>query len=281
MTTNLSISHPRRLRPCLLLAAYILTAVCALALPHPAKGQPPSHRDILYQASTIEALLAGLYDATTTCGSVKQHGDFGLGTFAGLDGEMIVLDGEIYKAAADGTVTVVPDEEGTPFAAVTWFDSDALSKIETTSDIEDLKTKLDTILPGRNRFYAIRLTGTFQYVKTRSVPKQTPPYPALTDVVAQQSTFEKKSVQGTVIGLYSPSFVNKLNVPGYHFHFLSNDKKFGGHLLDIKAKHLTLALDITNGFAVQLSGSEAFQGMNFDKDTSKDLHKVETDADKQ
>lgn len=54
-----------------------------------------SSDDILYQVSTINALLEGIYDGDTSYGELKQHGDFGIGTFSGLDGGMIELDGTV------------------------------------------------------------------------------------------------------------------------------------------------------------------------------------------
>ena len=55
---------------------------------------------------------------------LKKHGDFGIGTFDALDGEMIVLDGVVYQAKADGHIYQAADNLTTPFATVTYFDSD-------------------------------------------------------------------------------------------------------------------------------------------------------------
>ena len=57
---------------------------------------------VLFQASTIGALLDGAYDGDLTFAELAEHGDLGLGTLNGLDGEMIALDGEFYRADVDG-----------------------------------------------------------------------------------------------------------------------------------------------------------------------------------
>src|SRR5207249_10961718 len=80
-----------------------------------------ARRDTLVQYSTINALLTGVYDGDMTFGELRRHGDFGLGTFNALDGEMIALDGRYYQITADGAVKPVRDDVRTPFAVVTHF----------------------------------------------------------------------------------------------------------------------------------------------------------------
>ena len=62
---------------------------------------------VLFQASTIAALLEGAYDGDLSFAELAEHGDLGLGTLNGLDGEMIALDGRFYRADVDGSVTEV------------------------------------------------------------------------------------------------------------------------------------------------------------------------------
>src|SRR5262245_1570931 len=87
----------------------------ALALAVFAAGAPPAHAAEVYQVSTISSLLAGGYDGDTTVAELLRHGGFGLGTFNGVDGEMMVLDGRVYRGTIDGRAHAVADSALTPF----------------------------------------------------------------------------------------------------------------------------------------------------------------------
>ncbi len=210
------------------------------------KTTNPLSRDLLGQVSTIDSLLNGYYYGIITLDQVKQYGDFGLGTFAGLDGEMIFLDGVFYQVKADGRVHKPPGNIRTPFACATFFESDTIVDLGQIPNMEALEGALDRNLKNKNIFYAIRIDGTFEYVKTRSVPSQSEPYPPLAQVIESQPTFEFRDIRGTIVGLRCPSFTKGLNLPGYHFHFLTNKKDGGGHLLELKMVNGRAQIDTTN-----------------------------------
>ena len=190
--------------------------------------------NVLYQVSTINALLEGAYDGEVTCGDLLKKGDFGIGTFDALDGEMIAVDGKIYRVSVDGKAAQVPESEKSPFACVTFFKADRSFQFDQPLTLKELEKYFDVRLPSQNIFYAFRVDGIFKYVKTRSVPRQAKPYTRLVDIVKHQPVFELKDVKGTVIGFRSPDYVQGVNVPGYHFHFLTEDRKGGGHILDLQ-----------------------------------------------
>lgn len=231
--------------------------------------------DVLFQTGTIDALLAGVYDGTTTCDELLQHGDLGLGTFDALEGEMVVYGDTVYQVRADGSVRAMPKETTTPFAAVTPFQSDLTLTFDNVTSLQDFFQRLQQKLPGKNLFYAIKVTGDFNYIKARSVPKQQKPYPPLAEVVKTQSIFEYDNAEGVIVGFYCPEFTQKINVPGFHVHFLSKDKKSGGHMLDLQAKKLTVSLDTTPEFFLVLPTHTAAQQVDFSKDASEELEKVE------
>jgi acetolactate decarboxylase len=229
----------------------ILFLVCNLALfscqkTPEVKQQYSEEQDTLTQVSTIEAILNGSYDGEISYKEIKKYGDFGIGTFNALDGEMVAFDGNFYQVKADGKVYTVPDKAKTPFAVVTFFEPDLKLKLKRKIDLEKLKTLIDKELPTRNIFYAIRVDGTFDYIKTRSVPRQKKPYPPLEEVTKDQLVFEFKNIKGTLVGFYCPSFAKGINVAGYHFHFLTEDKSGGGHVLEFKLKKGVLSLDDTS-----------------------------------
>ena len=241
-------------------------------------GCTTAPKDTLMQVSTIDALLAGVYDGQMTTGELLTHGNFGIGTFDALDGEMIILDGTVYQALADGTVHVMPTDTTTPFAAVVNFDVDSrIRGIDTFSfmDFAWLKTFIDRLEPNKNLFLAVRIDGKFPKMKVRSVPKQQRPYPPLAEVAKQQSVFELKNISGTVVGFRCPAYVKGIYVPNYHLHFISDDRKAGGHVLDMTLENPDLQLDTCNRFYMVLTDREEFAAADLSQDRSHELEKVE------
>jgi acetolactate decarboxylase len=232
-------------------------------------------RDTLTQISTIDALMTGVYDGETTLSDLKGKGDFGVGTFNALNGEMILLDGEFYRVTATGAVEVPGPDTKTPFAAVTFFEPDRKASLERGLDLREVTAKIDRMLPTPNIFYAVKITGNFQMVRTRSVPSQQKPYMPLTEVVKTQPVFELKKVQGTIVGFRCPPYAKGINVPGYHLHFLTSDRKAGGHVLDFRIEQALLEIDDTGEFMLILPTDKAFYGADLTPDREKELGKVE------
>lgn len=232
-------------------------------------------KDSLYQVSTINALLQGFYDGELTFGELKKHGDLGIGTFASLDGEMLALDGEFFRVRADGKAYPVEVQEKTPFAVVTFFQDDLSKKINNINSYAELQQQIDQLLSNKNIFYAVRIDGIFSYVKTRSVPKQFKPYPPLAEVTKNQPTFEFQNIKGTLVGFWCPEYVNGINVPAYHLHFITSDRKYGGHLLECNLQEGKLRIDASTDFHMVLPASSDFAKVDLGKDSGKDLGKVE------
>ena len=233
------------------------------------------NKDVLFQISTIGALLEGVYDGETTYKKLKRHGDFGIGTFNGLDGEMIGLEGKFYQIKTDGIAYLVDDSMKTSFATVTFFESDKSALLEKIENYDQLKKYLDKLLPTKNIFYAIKIEGTFKYIKTRSVPGQSKPYPLLIEVVKNQSIFELHNVKGTIAGFWCPSYVEGVNVPGYHLHFITEDRKAGGHLLECHLQNARVDIDYTSEFYMALLKSDEFYKTDLTRKKQKELERVE------
>ena len=209
----------------------LVLSVVALMMGACVHCRPLESPGVLHQTSVITALLEGCYDGVVPCGELRRTGDFGIGTFDRLDGEMILLDGHVFQAKADGTVVSASDSLRVPFAAVTKFNPGSFLGLGGTGDLDALKKQLDALRTSDNLFYAVRVDGFFERVKYRSVPAQTKPYPKLTEVAARQPVFERDAIQGTLVGFWCPDYAKTLNLPGYHLHFISADRKSGGHLL--------------------------------------------------
>jgi len=258
-----------------LLAALLALAGCAQAGKDKKLKEASPPEDTVFQVSTINALLQGLYDGEMTCGELKKHGDLGIGTFDGLDGEMIMVDGSVLQVKADGKVLPAPDGEKTPFAAVTFFRSDQAQQVKEVADYSQLQRLLDGLIANRNMFYAIRIDGTFSYVKTRSVPEQAKPYPPLVEVTKNQPVFEMRNVRGTVAGFYCPPYVEGFNVPGYHLHFVTEDHQQGGHLLECSLQEGEIQMDETREFYLMLPAGSDFAMADLTTDRAEELNEVE------
>jgi acetolactate decarboxylase len=207
---------------------------------------------VLFQASTIGALLDGAFDGDLSFAELAEHGDLGLGTLNRLDGEMIAIDGGFFRADVDGAVRSIDPEEKTPFAVVTRFEAEIDLRIDGALSHHELLARLDALVPGAASSCAIRLDGRFQLVRARSVPAQSPPYRPLTEVVADQHVFELSNVDGTMLGFRFPAYAEGIEVGGYHLHFISEDRSRGGHVLDSRTDGLRVRLDPSNDLHVEL-----------------------------
>ncbi|WP_303870186.1 acetolactate decarboxylase [Acetobacterium wieringae] len=233
----------------------LLLAGCAATTTATSSDTAAAKEETLFQASTINSLLAGNYDGFMSFGELKQHGDVGIGTFNALDGELVMIDNTVYKVKASGAVEEVSDTDTTPFAAVTYFNEDATKSLGQTASLEALETELDKMITNPDAFYVFRVDGTFNTIKARSVPSQEKPYPVLSEAVKSQSIFDYQKISGTLVGLWCPEDIGGLNVKGYHFHFIADDRSKGGHLLDVSFDSAAVFVDQTDGFFMTLSPS--------------------------
>lgn len=232
-------------------------------------------RNTLFQTSTIDALLLGVYDGDITCRHLLKHGDFGIGTFDRLDGEMVILDGTIYQIKADGKVYKPDPNSKTPFATTCHFNPEKIISINTSMDYKGLEKQIDAAAPNRNHFCAIKVTGQFRSMRTRSVPAQERPYPPLKEVTGNQPEFEINNVFGTIVGFRCPPYVKGINVPGYHLHFISKDRTQGGHVLGFQITNGQCEIHILNKYFLMLPGNKDFAEADLSRDQDKDLIDVE------
>ncbi len=251
----------------------VVTALVILSIP-PSSTAQEREKDALYQVSTIGAFQEGLYDGIISLNSLGKSGNFGIGTYEGLDGEMVELDGIFYQIKASGKVECPADSIRTPFAMITSYTPDMQTTLARPADMKELLAHIDSLLPTKNIMYAIRIDGAFGYMKTRSVPKQTKPYPRLADVIKNQSIFEFKYVEGTIVGYWLPEYMQRISSPGYHLHFLSADRKAGGHILDCMIISGTISLDYIYTFTLELPAQNEFYRTDLSGDRTNELRKI-------
>jgi acetolactate decarboxylase len=226
----------------------------------------------LFEVSTTGALVKGVYEGIVSANLLKQHGTFGLGTFENLSGEMVILEGRIYQAKADGTVLEVPGALNVPFALVTRFECDQSGEIREVESLEELAAQCDRYRESDNLFYAFRIDGRFKRIHTRVLNATSKP---LAQAARVQPEFEFRDIDGTLVGIWSPQFSSAFSVPGYHFHFLSDDRTKGGHLLECAGSKLRVQMEKLNEFHVSLPESEEFLKADLSKDSSAELSSAE------
>ena len=224
----------------------------------------------LFQVSTSGALVAGVYDKQVSVQTILEHGDFGLGTFAHLDGEMVVLDGHAYQVLGTGAVAEASPNAWAPFAVVTRFSPETNVTLGPISTFLELQRLCDSHRKSGNLFYALRLDGTFARIRTRAV-NPAAPGARLLDAAKAQSEFSFENISGTLVGLWSPGFSSAFSVAGYHLHFLSSDHQHGGHVLDLEAEQLQLQLETLNDFHLVLPKSRSFLRADLSKNTADEL----------
>jgi len=228
----------------------------------------------VYLCAPVNALVEGIYEQKIPFSQIKQHGDFGLGTFDDLDGEMVMLDGEIYQITGTGQVHRVGDQARTPFACVTFYRPLSRDRFEMDMSYADFQTWIERLFPSLNIFYALRIDGHFSYLKVRSVPKQEN-YRPLVEVAQEQSVFTYTNIEGTLAGFFTPGFLGALSVAGLHLHFLSADRRRGGHLLECRPSKVEVGVQMLPTLELALPMSLDYLTCDFCRDTEADLSKAE------
>ncbi len=267
-----------------LLGASILTGAMLFNTASAATTSATSaDRETVYQVALLQSLALGHFDGNITVRDLKKFGDIGIGTFKGLNGEMIVLNGVVYQALQNCNVQVADDKTTVPFSNVTFFERDFSVKLNNVADKSALESILNEAVEkhGKNSFYMIKLPATFNEIIIRSELGQSKPYPTL--VQALQATQHEETLQnvsGTIVGLYCPNYMSELNTVGWHFHFISDDKTTGGHVLNMNIRSGEAQLDKTDGFKMQLPDKKDFQSLNLAADLREDIRKAENDSTK-
>lgn len=227
------------------------------------------------QVSILNALLASRFDGCLPCRELLEYGDLGIGTFDRMEGEMVMVDGSIYQAKADGRVYTPDLDNRTPFATVCRFHPDETWTLSEPINLEALEKVIDEKAANSNVFCAVRVEGSFSYMKTHALQIQSKPYPPTAEVVRACVQFEMKDVSGTIVGFRGPPYVRGINDMGYHLHFLSDDKTRGGHILEFVMDRGTCAINICSNHLVILpEDGAALAGIDMSRDLVDEFHEA-------
>jgi acetolactate decarboxylase len=230
---------------------------------HHVSGSNDHRAGELYQTSLMSALMAGIYEGETTYGQLRKYGDFGLGTFNDLDGEMVGFDGTFYQLRSDGSARPVTAGQKTPFAVVTFFQPERVLDVAQRMAKSDLLAMIEKAT-NANLFSAVRVDGVFDEVRTRTVQRQSRPFPPLTEATEHQAEKVFTNVQGTLAGFRTPAYAQGIGVAGFHFHFLRQDKQAGGHALDYRIRTGKVQICTVPDLKIELPMSAEFLNTNFE-----------------
>lgn len=237
--------------------------------------RPP--RPPVYISAPINALLEGLYRQDTTIGDVRARGNLGIGTFNELDGELVLLDGIAYQLRTVGDATIVSDDVLTPFSMVTFFDGttgDVGERLQGSRPWDRLEHDLIDLVPSANLLYSFRIEGRFDYIRARSVDRRDN-YKPLAETIASQKIFEFSDVDGIVVGFWTPGYLGSVHVPGFHFHFITADRRQGGHLLAMDSRDIDVRLQHAARVDLGLPMTLDFMAAQFTRDLAADVRKIE------
>ncbi len=229
----------------------LIHALNARLIDHDEIGTSPADHAVV-QSSTIAALLDRQYDGDVTIGELLMAGDLGLGTLNGLDGELIIVDGEAWQVPAEGPVRRVGDEEQTPFAVVTRFITDEIVEIEAPLEHAELIALMEQHAPPESGCDAVRIDGNFPALHLRSVHAQTKPYPPFEQIVADQTEWDYENLRGTLVGFRFPHAADSVEMAGHHLHFISEDRTKAGHVLQCSAGPATLRIETVGEMRLEL-----------------------------
>lgn len=230
---------------------------------------------VLFQTSTIGALLDGAYEGDVSFAELARHGDLGLGTLNALDGEMVAVDGRFWRADVDGRISEIDPGERTPFAVVVPFAARRRQSIAGPETQAGVLAGLDRERPPGEGAAAIRIDGRFSSVTARSVPRQQRPYRPLAEVIADQHVFTLGNVEGTITGFRFPDHSDGVEVDGFHLHFVDSARTRGGHVLDFACERGRLEVDPVTDLHVELPPGVDLEGHHLDAAAAASLRRIE------
>ena len=233
----------------------------------------------MYQVSTLQALAMGYTRAVITVGELLQHGDIGLGTFEDVNGEMIMLDGCCYRAREEGSVEMAEEEMGVPFSAVAHLNDNGHIPLGRVEGIEELKRLLDLKIEedfGLNSMHVVRLDGSFEKISARSESPYRSQHISLKEILkGTQKDFYFDDIAGTLVCVYFPDYMDGINAPGWHLHFVSDDRSRGGHVFDLVMKEGSMLVNKISQIHIQLPDTPAFDTYSLKEASQDEIKEVE------
>ena len=233
----------------------------------------------MFQVSTLQALMLGYSRSVIHVSELLGHGNIGLGTFTDVDGEMIVLDGVCYRAMENGDFAIAEPDRGVPFSVVCSMEERSPMEFGAMDDIEELKTALNNTIDshfGLNSMHIARIDGEFEIVDARSESGCQSMHVDLKSILGKtQKAFQFEGIRGTLVCVYFPDYMDGINAAGWHLHFISDDRKHGGHVFDIGMKSGRGYISKINSIEIKLPDEPVFDTYSLKQASEKEIKAVE------
>jgi acetolactate decarboxylase len=223
-------------------------------------------QNVFYQYNIWWAFVNKVFEGDLTVKDAAKKGDIGLGSYNLLDGELVLLDGKFYQAKEDGSVVIADKKAKITYLNTTFFKAEDKFMIDFSANYDSLRKQLNDKIPTKNIFYGFKIHGNFNKIKCGGLHKQEKPFDKGLDyLIPNRPIFERENVTGTMVGFYCPDFIGNINASAYHLHFVSDDKKFAGHVMELEANNLQVEIDYIYDYQFSLPNTEDFKKVGFDK----------------
>jgi len=230
------------------------------------------------QVSLFSVLLGGHYDGIVSVGEVKKLGNLAIATMDRLDGEVQMIDGVVYQACADGQVYLPGDDETIPFGTIADFHAENTVRLADIPSYEQFEARMSECCLRNDFPLAIRLSGRFAGMKVRTVKRQEKDGVGLAEAAKDEAVFEFRDVSGDLVGFRLPEYINGINAPGWHLHFMDEARKHGGHVLNFSLIEGKLSFCRAGDYHIRLPESpDIFAGLDLNRDWSMELKKAEAE----
>ncbi len=230
---------------------------------------------VFTQISLFSVLLGGRYGGVCSIAEVKRLGDMAIATMDRLDGEMQMIDGVVYQACADGRLLLPDDRETIPFGTIARFTPEQELKLDAIPRFEEFEERMKTECPGLNLPMAVHITGTFPKLKVRAVRRQEKDGVGLAEAARNEAVFELSEISGDMVGFRLPGYVQGVNAPGWHLHFVDADRRHGGHVVNFFLKQGVMRICRAREFQIVLP--DVLDELDLDRDWSDDMRKAEAE----
>jgi acetolactate decarboxylase len=224
--------------------------------------------DTFYQYSIWFGFVNKVFDGDLKVKDLKKRGDVGLGSFDFLDGELVMLDGIPYRVRENGEITIGQDDDEVVYADAAFFSKKEVFSITHNIHFQDLPLLLDKKKRTPHYFYIYKIHGSFKHIKLGGLPRVERPFNEGLDVlIPRRPVFEAENISGTLVGFYCPDYIGHINAKGHHFHFISDDKKLGGHVMGFESSNtLEVQVDVKTKYQFDLPVSEDFETVDLTKE---------------
>ena len=233
----------------------------------------------MFQVSTLQALMLGYSRPVITVSELLKHGNTGLGTFTDVDGEMIVLEGCCYRAMENGDVVPAEPDRGVPFSSVCNMTESEPLEFGRMENVSQLKVELNNFIDSRfglNSMHMVRIDGEFDLVDARSESGYESSHVSLKNILAKtQKAFQFEHIRGTLVCVYFPDYMDGINASGWHLHFVSEDRKHGGHVFEIVMASGKGAISKINSIELKLPDEPVFDTYSLKQASEQEIKSVE------